>query len=94
MMGGRAKQLILDIIENPARHQDHAKQYVIPSNQKRIYAYLEHRYAASVVMLLAYGVLPNGCDDPDVRVVNECLTRLGNNMRPGLWMVDYWPFLR
>ncbi|KAK2467459.1 hypothetical protein APHAL10511_000314 [Amanita phalloides] len=52
------------------------------------------RYAASVVMLLAYGVLPNGPDDPDIAAVNDCLTRLGINMRPGIWMVDYWPFLR
>ncbi|KAF8632721.1 hypothetical protein AX15_001718 [Amanita polypyramis BW_CC] len=77
LMRGRAKQLLLDIFDNPARHQDHAK-----------------RYAASVVMLLAYGVLPKGCDDPDIQAVNNCLTVLGNNMRPGIWMVDYWPFLR
>ena len=51
-------------------------------------------YAASVVMLLAYGVLPNGPNDPDIEAVNDCLYRLGINMRPGVWMVDYWPLLR
>ena len=51
-------------------------------------------YAASVVMLLAYDDLPNGPNDPDIEAVNDCLYRIGFNMRPGVWMVDYWPFLR
>lgn len=51
-------------------------------------------YAASVVMLLAYGVFPNGPNDPDIEAVNDCLYRLGITMRPGAWLVDYWPFLQ
>ncbi|PFH44843.1 hypothetical protein AMATHDRAFT_72169 [Amanita thiersii Skay4041] len=74
---GRAKQHILDILDNPERHQDHAK-----------------RYAASVVMALAYGTVPEEYDDPDIASVNVCLTRLGNNLRPGIWKVDFYPFLR
>ncbi|KAM6497593.1 cytochrome P450 [Amanita muscaria] len=73
----RAKQHILDIIEDPIKHQDHAK-----------------RYSASVVMVLAYGQWPKGRDDPDIGQVNDCLTRLGNNMRPGYWKVDFYPFLK
>jgi len=72
-----ARQHILDIAEEPDRHQDHAK-----------------RYAAAVVMALAYGKVPKSCDDPVVIAVNRCLTRLGNNLRPGLWKVDHWPILR
>ena len=52
------------------------------------------RYAASVVMALAYGRHPEGYDDPGVQAVNRCLTRLGLNLRPGLWKVDIYPFLR
>ncbi|KAF8639385.1 hypothetical protein AX17_001541 [Amanita inopinata Kibby_2008] len=73
----RAKQHVLDILENPEGHQDHAK-----------------RYAASVVMALAYGTVPEEYDDPDIASVNVCLTRLGNNLRPGIWKVDIYPFLK
>ncbi|KXN81394.1 O-methylsterigmatocystin oxidoreductase [Leucoagaricus sp. SymC.cos] len=72
-----ARQHILDILDEPSRHQDHAK-----------------RYAAAVVMALAYGKLPKSYFDPIVIAVNRCLTRLGNNLRPGLWRVDNWPILR
>lgn len=51
-------------------------------------------YASSVVMLLSYGVLPSGPDDPDIQAIDECMSYFGKNLRPGYWMVDYWPFLR
>ncbi|KAJ3505865.1 hypothetical protein NLJ89_g7189 [Agrocybe chaxingu] len=72
-----AKQHILDVIDNPDRHQDHAK-----------------RYSASVVMALAYGRHPKCYEDPDVQSVNRCLTRLGVTLRPGIWKVDAYPFLK
>jgi len=72
-----ARQHLLDIIEDPSRHQDHAK-----------------RYAAAVVMALAYGKAPTSYEDPEVQAVNRCLTRLGLTMRPGAWKVDTYPFLK
>ncbi|KAH9487458.1 Cytochrome P450 monooxygenase 88 [Psilocybe cubensis] len=72
-----AKQHIMDIIDEPHRHQDHAK-----------------RYSAAVVMALAYGKQAKSYEDPDIQAVNRCLTRLGNNLRPGMWKVDAYPFLR
>lgn len=72
-----ARQHMIDLLEDPSRHQDHAK-----------------RYSASVVMALAYGRDPKSYDDPDIAAVNRCLTRLGNNLRPGLWRVDVYPILR
>ncbi|KAJ8076753.1 hypothetical protein AAF712_000376 [Marasmius tenuissimus] len=72
-----ARQHILDIVENPNRHQDHAK-----------------RYAAAVVMALAYGKIPDSYEDPEVQAVNRCLTRLGYAMRPNAWKVDTFPFLK
>jgi hypothetical protein len=45
-------------------------------------------------MQLAYGKYPQCFEDPDVQAVNRCLTRLGVHMRPGLWKVDVFPFLR
>ncbi|KAF8060686.1 cytochrome P450 [Lyophyllum atratum] len=72
-----AKQHILDILDNPDIHQEHAK-----------------RYSASVVMAIAYGKSPGAHDDPDVIAVNRCLVRLGITLRPGVWKVDVYPFLR
>ncbi|RDB27330.1 O-methylsterigmatocystin oxidoreductase [Hypsizygus marmoreus] len=72
-----ARRHILDILDNPDIHQQHAI-----------------RYSASVVMALAYGKDAGGHDDPDVVAVNRCLVRLGVALRPGLWQVDIYPFLR
>jgi len=52
------------------------------------------RYAAAVVMALAYGKVPLSYEDPEVQAVNRCLTRLGYAMRPGAWKVDIFPFLK
>lgn len=45
-------------------------------------------------MALAYGRSTSSSDDPVVKIVIRCLTRLGNAVRPGLWKVDTYPFLR
>ena len=45
-------------------------------------------------MALAYGKHPKSYEDPDILAVNRCLTRLGNTLRPGVWKVDIFPFLR
>ena len=55
---------------------------------------LPFRYSASVVMALAYGKDPKSYEDPDILAVNRCLARLGNTLRPGVWKVDVFPFLR
>ena len=45
-------------------------------------------------MALAYGKNPKSYEDPDIQAVNRCLARLGNALRPGVWKVDVFPFLR
>jgi len=45
-------------------------------------------------MALAYGKSPGAYDDPDVIAVNRCLVRLGVTLRPGVWQVDIYPWLR
>jgi cytochrome P450 len=77
VLARNARQHIMDIIEAPERHQDHAK-----------------RYSASVVMSLAYGKAPKAYEDPEIQAVNRCLTLLGITLRPGVWKVDIYPFLR
>ena len=53
-----------------------------------------YRYSASVVMSIGYGKESKSYHDPDIQAVNRCLTRLGNTLRPGVWKVDAYPFLR
>ena len=91
-----ARQHILDIIADPARHQDHAKRYVALacSPFHVIHTCVIYRYSAAVVMALAYGKNPKSYADPEVVAVNRCLTRLGETLRPGVWKVEAYPFLR
>jgi hypothetical protein len=67
---------------------------MLPSPQWKRNFFFWYRYAAAVVMALAYGKIPKSYFDPTVQAVNRCLARLGNNLRPGIWRVDNWPFLR
>jgi len=72
-----------------------AKQHIlgILSKPERHQDYARY-YAASIVMALAYGTMPERYDDPDVVSVNTCLRRLGENLVPGKWKVNTFPFLR
>ena len=45
-------------------------------------------------MALAYGKPTGGYDDPNVVAVIRCLGRLGVAIRPGVWKVDFYPWLR
>jgi hypothetical protein len=53
-----------------------------------------HRYAASVVLAVAYGRHNVSFDDPAVQAVFRCVRRFGNNLAPGLWKVDTYPFMK
>ncbi|PPQ68178.1 hypothetical protein CVT24_005065 [Panaeolus cyanescens] len=77
-----ARQHILDIIASPDKHQEHAKRHAF------------HYSSDFASPMCSYGKTPQSYDDPDVVAVNRCLTRLGNNLRPGMWKVDTYPFLR
>jgi hypothetical protein len=95
-----ARQHILDIIDVPDKHQEHAKRFVTKKNYTHppksclLRQFLLVRYSASVVMAVAYGKNPKSYEDPDILAVNRCLARLGNALRPGVWKVDVFPFLR
>ncbi|KAK2459589.1 hypothetical protein APHAL10511_008399 [Amanita phalloides] len=72
-----------------------AKQHILsvlddPSNHQQ-HAKL---YTDSVIMFLMYGITPERYDDPYITAVNGCLQRLGENMTPGKWKVDTFPFLQ
>ncbi|KAE9406322.1 hypothetical protein BT96DRAFT_1056796 [Gymnopus androsaceus JB14] len=52
------------------------------------------RYAAAVIMALAYGEVPLGYEDPAIQALNRCLTHIGYNRQPGAWKVDIFPLLK
>ena len=94
-----ARQHILDIIDTPDKHQEHAKKFVakfihIHHKSCHLLVSLLFRYSANVVMALAYGKNPKSYEDPEILAVNRCLARLGKTLRPGVWKVDVFPFLR
>lgn len=90
-----AKQHVLDILNSPEKHQDHAKRQVILTLPlASLNPNLHHRYSASVIMALVYGKYIESADDPDVKAVFRCLRRVNSNLRLGLWKVDTYPFLK
>ncbi|EIN08589.1 cytochrome P450 [Punctularia strigosozonata HHB-11173 SS5] len=73
-----AKNLVLDIMQRPDDHINHAR-----------------RYAASVVMTITYGkTTPTSYSDPEVQRVIRCLSRIGQAVTPGRYLVDSYPALR
>ncbi|KAF8325350.1 cytochrome P450 [Amanita rubescens] len=51
-------------------------------------------FAASVVMILAYGITAERYDDPDIVAIEKCLRRLGESQLPGRWKVNTFPLLK
>ncbi|KIK53850.1 hypothetical protein GYMLUDRAFT_49144 [Collybiopsis luxurians FD-317 M1] len=84
-----ARQHMFDIIAEYNETSSGTKSFVSSRHQDHA-----RRYAAAVVMALAYGKVPKSYEDPEVQAVNRCLTRLGFAMRPGAWKVDVLPFLK
>ncbi|KAJ3991791.1 cytochrome P450 [Lentinula boryana] len=84
-----ARQHMFDIIEEHNATSSGTSSFVSTHHQDHA-----RRYAAAVVMALAYGKVPHSFEDPEVQAVNRCLTRLGYAMRPGAWKVDVVPFLK
>ncbi|KAK0184452.1 cytochrome P450 [Armillaria mellea] len=72
-----AKNLIVDMLEDPSQHQMHAKRYS----------------ASVIMTLTYGKTTPTSYTDPEVQQVNNCLFRLGAAVRPGTYLVDIFPIL-
>ncbi|OAX38481.1 cytochrome P450 [Rhizopogon vinicolor AM-OR11-026] len=73
-----AKNVVLDILHDPKNHQMHTKSFI-----------------ASVVMSITYGkTTPSTYTDPEVIAINRNLTRFGQIIKPGAYLVDTFPILR
>ncbi|ETW82206.1 cytochrome P450 monooxygenase 106 [Heterobasidion irregulare TC 32-1] len=73
-----ARVLLRDILDDPENHHEHAR-----------------RYSASLILSLTYGKpSPSKRLDPDIALVNQCLHRMGQSLRPGAHLVEDLPWLK
>ncbi|KAG7439125.1 cytochrome P450, partial [Guyanagaster necrorhizus] len=73
-----AANLVKNIIGNPAKHMDYAKEYAASFILSLVYG----RTASAAV------------NDPEILAIRRSLKRIGTAVRPGAYMVDEYPFLR
>ncbi|KAG1854460.1 cytochrome P450 [Suillus subalutaceus] len=73
-----AKNLVLDILNDPKNHQRHAMRYA----------------ASVVMSFTYGKTTPTSYTDPEIVAVNKCLARFGRAMKPGAYLVDTYPILR
>ncbi|KAG0692437.1 cytochrome P450 [Suillus ampliporus] len=76
-----AKNMVLDILNDPKNHQMHALRYV---NQLILTRHV-----------FTYGkTTPTAYTDPEVVSINKCLERFIRVVKPGTYLVDTYPILR
>lgn len=73
-----AKNLVLDILNDPKNHQNHALRYA----------------ASVVMSFTYGKTTPTSYTDPEIVTVNKCIGRFGRAVRPGAYLVDTYPILR
>ncbi|KAG1840953.1 cytochrome P450 [Suillus tomentosus] len=73
-----AKNLVLDILNDPKNHQGHAMRYS----------------ASVVMSFTYGKITPTSYTDPEVVAVNKVLARFGRAIQPGAYLVDAYPILR
>ncbi|KAG1855978.1 cytochrome P450 [Suillus subluteus] len=78
MQTRNAKNLILDILNDPKNHQGHAMRYA----------------ASVVMSFTYGKTTPTSYSDPEVVAINKSLERFGQAMKPGAYLVDAYPILR
>ncbi|KIJ62332.1 hypothetical protein HYDPIDRAFT_42090 [Hydnomerulius pinastri MD-312] len=73
-----AKDVILDILNDPQQHQMHVKRYA----------------ASVIMSITYGKTTPTTYSDPDVVKIGNYQRRLGTMLRPGAYLVDTYPILR
>ncbi|KAG1849239.1 cytochrome P450 [Suillus subluteus] len=73
-----AKNLVLDILNDPKNHQGHAMRYA----------------ASVVMSFTYGKTTPTSYTDPEIVAVNKSVARFGRAMKPGAYLVDTYPILR
>ncbi|KAF9045693.1 cytochrome P450 [Hymenopellis radicata] len=73
-----ARNMILDVIDDPDNHICHAKRFA----------------ASFILSLTYGKTMPTSANDPDVIAIGRALQRVGMAVRPGAYKVDQYPLLR
>jgi cytochrome P450 len=73
-----AKNLILDILDDPKNHQSHAMRYA----------------ASVVMSFTYGKTTPTSYKDFEIIAINQSLARFGRAVKPGAYLVDTYPILR
>ncbi|KAG1908889.1 cytochrome P450 [Suillus fuscotomentosus] len=73
-----AKNLVLDILNDPKNHQGHAMRYS----------------ASVVMSFTYGKITPTSYADPEVVAVNKALARFSRAIQPGAYLVETYPILR
>ncbi|KAG2140708.1 cytochrome P450 [Suillus cothurnatus] len=73
-----AKNVVLDVLNDPKNHQSHAVRYA----------------ASVVMSFTYGKTTPTSYTDPEVVAVNKSLAHFGRAMKPGAYLVDTYPILR
>ncbi|KAG0696780.1 cytochrome P450 [Suillus ampliporus] len=73
-----AKNMVLDILNDPKNHQMHALRYA----------------ASVVMSFTYGKTTPTAYTDPEVVSINKCLERFIRVVKPGTYLVDTYPILR
>ncbi|KAG1840973.1 cytochrome P450 [Suillus tomentosus] len=73
-----AKNMVLDILNDPKNHQGHAMRYS----------------ASVVMSFTYGKITPTSYTHPEIVAINKALARFGEAMMPGAYLVDTYPILR
>ncbi|KAG2099566.1 cytochrome P450 [Suillus discolor] len=78
MQTRHAKNLVLDVLNDPKNHQGHAMRYSASVAMSFIYG----------------KITPTSYTDPEIVAINKSLARFGQAIQPGAYLVDTYPILR
>ncbi|KAG1829919.1 cytochrome P450 [Suillus variegatus] len=78
MQTRHAKNLVLDVLNDPKNHERHAMRYS----------------ASVIMSFTYGKITPTSYTDPEVVSVNRLSARFGQAMKPGAYLVDSYPILR
>ncbi|KAF8446404.1 cytochrome P450 [Boletus edulis BED1] len=73
-----AKNMLLDILDDPESHQMHTRGFA----------------ASTVMEIIYGKTTPTSYNDPEVIAANRCIMRFGQAMTPKVYLVDTYPILR
>ncbi|TBU29936.1 cytochrome P450 [Dichomitus squalens] len=73
-----ARNYVLDILDAPEHHLDHARRYA----------------ASVIMSVTYGKTTPTSYSDSEVKQINKIAARLGDALRPGAYLIDTYPWLR